>query len=374
MSRHGSPPSSTARPPSATQQPEQDPQRGGLAGAVRTEEAVHLAGGDAEVEPVERGGRAAERLAEASDLDGGSCHGRPPPVRRLTLRLAPCRGTVSSITPGRALRPVRRSARPRWTKSRWVPKDGCGGDSTTAPPRRRAVGGECTAAGRSSARSALGAGHGERSASRSASAPVTTAVDPGGDDRRAASWSSSCPRSSPPRIKRDRAGRGVGVERGHAPPRGRSRWSRRRSARRGPRRRASGGAAAARSRGARRAASPGSAARPVAASAASARPTASAASSTRCSPTSPAACTAAVRRARCAGTWATASTRGATTRVLGRGPGRQATVSEVEQPQLVGVVALEGAVPRHVVAQQRREPGDRDRRVAGRRAGSSTAR
>ena len=46
------------------QQPEQHPDRRGLAGAVRAEEAVHLARPHRQVEPVERA-RRAERLDEA---------------------------------------------------------------------------------------------------------------------------------------------------------------------------------------------------------------------------------------------------------------------------------------------------------------------
>jgi hypothetical protein len=45
------------------QQPEQDADGGGLAGAVGPEEAVHLAGGDGQVEAVQRA-RRAERLVQ----------------------------------------------------------------------------------------------------------------------------------------------------------------------------------------------------------------------------------------------------------------------------------------------------------------------
>ena len=55
------------------EQPEQHADRRGLARAVRPEEAVHLAGLDDEVEPVERPGRA-ERLDEPGEGDRGS-HG-----------------------------------------------------------------------------------------------------------------------------------------------------------------------------------------------------------------------------------------------------------------------------------------------------------
>ena len=50
------------------QQAEQHPDRGRLAGAVGPQEAVHLAGADLEVQPVEGDG-AAEGLAEPGDLD-----------------------------------------------------------------------------------------------------------------------------------------------------------------------------------------------------------------------------------------------------------------------------------------------------------------
>jgi hypothetical protein len=52
-----------------TKQPEQHPDRRRLAGAVRAEEAVHLAGGDREVQPVQRD-RAPEGLAQPRHLDG----------------------------------------------------------------------------------------------------------------------------------------------------------------------------------------------------------------------------------------------------------------------------------------------------------------
>ena len=52
----------------AAQQPEQHPDRRGLAGAVRAEEAVHLARADVQVEPVERP-EAAERLHQPADVD-----------------------------------------------------------------------------------------------------------------------------------------------------------------------------------------------------------------------------------------------------------------------------------------------------------------
>ena len=54
----------------AAHQPEQDAERGGLAGPVGAEEAVDLAGRDAEVEAVECSDPA-EGLAEAGDVDDG---------------------------------------------------------------------------------------------------------------------------------------------------------------------------------------------------------------------------------------------------------------------------------------------------------------
>ena len=50
------------------QQAEQDPDGGGLAGAVGAEEAVHLARGHGEVEAVQSDG-GSERLAEPGDRD-----------------------------------------------------------------------------------------------------------------------------------------------------------------------------------------------------------------------------------------------------------------------------------------------------------------
>jgi hypothetical protein len=57
------------------QEAEDDPDGGGLAGAVGAEEAVHLAGGDGEVEPVERP-RPPEGLDQTRDGDRGVVHGR----------------------------------------------------------------------------------------------------------------------------------------------------------------------------------------------------------------------------------------------------------------------------------------------------------
>ena len=63
--------------PGLAQQPEQDADRGRLARPVGPEEAVDLAGGHLEVEPVERA-EVAERLDEAGDLDRRPAH----PTRR----------------------------------------------------------------------------------------------------------------------------------------------------------------------------------------------------------------------------------------------------------------------------------------------------
>jgi hypothetical protein len=52
------------------EQAEQDADGGRLAGPVRPEEAVHLAGLHLEVEPVQRP-RRSERLDQAADADGG---------------------------------------------------------------------------------------------------------------------------------------------------------------------------------------------------------------------------------------------------------------------------------------------------------------
>jgi hypothetical protein len=49
-------------------QPEQRPEGGRLAGAVRAKEAVHLSGTNLEVEPVQRAVRT-ERLDEPPDVD-----------------------------------------------------------------------------------------------------------------------------------------------------------------------------------------------------------------------------------------------------------------------------------------------------------------
>ena len=60
VQRRSRPPRVAAEQPDGAgvgaQQPEQDPERRGLAGAVRAEEAVHLAGADVQVEPVQRPG------------------------------------------------------------------------------------------------------------------------------------------------------------------------------------------------------------------------------------------------------------------------------------------------------------------------------
>jgi hypothetical protein len=54
------------------QQPQQDPDGGGLAGAVGAEEPVHLAGPDLQLQPV-KGAGGAEGLDQPRDRDGG-CH------------------------------------------------------------------------------------------------------------------------------------------------------------------------------------------------------------------------------------------------------------------------------------------------------------
>ena len=55
------------------EQAEQDPDSRRLAGAVGSEETVHLAAGDREVEPVQGPGRA-EGLDEPGNLDDGFVH------------------------------------------------------------------------------------------------------------------------------------------------------------------------------------------------------------------------------------------------------------------------------------------------------------
>ena len=60
------------------QQAEQDADGGGLAGAVRAEEAVHLSGGDRQVEPVEGLG-GAEGLVQPLNVDDVVHDRRPYP-------------------------------------------------------------------------------------------------------------------------------------------------------------------------------------------------------------------------------------------------------------------------------------------------------
>src|SRR5699024_2755296 len=61
------------------QQSEQDADRGGLAGAVRAEQAVHLTGGDGQVQPVQCADLAVV-LDEVLDVDDGGHQGAPSGV------------------------------------------------------------------------------------------------------------------------------------------------------------------------------------------------------------------------------------------------------------------------------------------------------
>src|SRR6266511_1958612 len=74
-------------------QAQDEPHRGGLAGAVRAEKAGHVAGADGEAQAVHRADRA-ETLAQPVHLD----HGRVPVKKALELRCHKCTTAATPIS------------------------------------------------------------------------------------------------------------------------------------------------------------------------------------------------------------------------------------------------------------------------------------
>ena len=141
----------TGRSPVGPNQAEKDANRGGLAGSVGAEKAVHLSSGNLEVEPVE-GDRLAVSLHEAGDLDHRVCSlsrlaplagKRSLPYRPTAFSLligttaADCQ--TPSAPPSRRGWPVRRRRRRRMSLPTFASCSVAPIRTTTAPPGRAPI-------------------------------------------------------------------------------------------------------------------------------------------------------------------------------------------------------------------------------------------